>query len=290
MSSHLGNRLVLSFNHHPMTRVIRSLAFVAIAFSSWLPLKAQLPTSVDIGLQHDAGNQLLRVSLRANDLAFSSLLSNLVFTVRWQESSAATLAFGSGAWCPPPSVSFPMSASAAVTPGNGYHYRTWTAIGLASLGDLVDDGGCEQSLPADAWVEVYAIPVNNDPGGTIFEIADDAYANDNNRGYFVSLEGIDRTGGIFSFSTEVMEAAPAQAMDVILQPNPANAFTTLVCSDATSSAAWIEVIASDGRTVMSLSAWRSGTTLDISALETGAYRVRISDGTRIQVQPLIVAR
>lgn len=273
-----------------MNRVTRCLTLLAIACIGSLSLKAQLPTSVDISLQHDEGNQLLRVSLRANDLAFSSLLSNLVFTVRWDEASAATLAFGSSAWCPPPSVSFPMSASAAVVPGNGYRYRTWTAIGLASLGDLVDDGGCEQSLPADTWVEVYTIPVSNDPGGTVFGIADDAYANDNNRGYFVSLEGLDRTGGIFNFSTEVMDASPTKEMGVILQPNPANGFTMLVFPDATYMATWVEVVASDGRIAMSASARRSGSVLDLSALEAGAYRVRVFDGAGIQVRPLIIAR
>lgn len=55
--------------------------------------------------------------------------------------------------------------------GNGYRYRTYNAIGFTMLGDLVDDGGCEQSLLAGTWIQVYSIPINSDPGGSVFEIA-----------------------------------------------------------------------------------------------------------------------
>jgi len=249
---------------------------------------AQLPTSVDISMQHDVANQMLRINLRANDLAFSSLLSNLVFTVRWPESSTATLAFGSSAWCPLPSVALPMAGSAALAPGNGYRYRTWTSIGLATLGAIEDEGGCSQSLPADEWVEVYAIPINNEPGGTVYDIADDDYVNDNNRAYFISLEGVDRTGDIFTFSTEAAGGDDVQAPSLLLQPNPADASVTLSGPGAVNGSVRVRVIASDGRMMIDQNAARFPFTFDVSGLAGGVYNVIVEGGESVRTVPLII--
>lgn len=266
------------------------LAGIAAALAGALSSMAQLPSSVDISMQHDEANQMLRINLRANDLAFSSLLSNLVFTVRWPESSTASLAFGSSTWCPLPSVAFPMSGSAAVTPGNGFHYRTWTSIGLATLGSIEDEGGCSQSLPADEWVEVYSIPINNEPGGTVYDIADDTYASDNNRGFYVSLEGVNRTGGIFTFSTEAIAAAPVVAPSLQLQPNPADVTVMLNGPVPVSGISRIRIIASDGRVMIDQRASRLPLSFEVSGLAIGIYNVTVEDASYVRTLPLIIKR
>jgi hypothetical protein len=250
---------------------------------------AQLPTSVDISLDHDPGNQVLRVRLRANDSSFNELLSSVVFTIRWSEASTAALGFGASPWCPSPSVAFPVTPSSMQMPGNGYKYRSWTSIALVAISDLIDDGGCEQSLPADEWVIVHEIPVSNDPGGTAFEIAADQWTLDNNRAYFISLNGVDATGSIFTSSTgsSVPEAA---AMGFTIQPNPANQFITLSYPEGTSGLWQAEVFDAAGRSAMLTNGQQWPAVIDVNGLNPGAYSATLSVNGSLRTERFIISR
>ena len=149
--------------------------------------QAQLPV-VDIDLVPGPTANQLDVRLRANGASFDEIISNLVFTVRWPDSSPATLSLGSSPWCTS-NQAFPLGPSAQQTPGNGFKYRTWTTVGQAQIGDLIDDGGCEESLPANTWVTVWRINVSNNTGCTAFNIVNDTWTLANNRNFFVSLNG-----------------------------------------------------------------------------------------------------
>ncbi|MBK6342674.1 MAG: T9SS type A sorting domain-containing protein [Flavobacteriales bacterium] len=250
---------------------------------------AQLPTNVDISLDHDPANQLLRVRFRANDLSFNELLSSVVFTIRWSESSTATLGFGASPWCPSPSVAFPVTPSSVQTPGNGYKYRTWTSIALVALGDLIDDGGCEQSLPADEWVIVHEIPISNDPGGTAFEIAADQWTLDNNRAYFVSLNGVDATGSIFNSSTGFSYPESATT-GFTIQPNPANQFITLSLPERTAGLWQAEVFDAAGRSTMLSNGQHWPAVIDVKSLKPGVYSATISVSGSLRTERFIIAR
>lgn len=247
---------------------------------------AQLPV-VDISLEHDQPNSQLLVHLRANDFDFGELLSNLVFTVRWQESSAATLSFGTSNWCPAPSAAFSPAPSAMVTPGNGFKYRTWNSVGLALLSDIQDDGGCNQTMLANTWTHVLTIPVSNDPGGTVFEIAVDQYALDNNRGFFVSLNGLASTGEVYSISTEVPELVDARET-LAIAPNPTN---NLVSIHWPEDGAWVlEVYDSTGR--MLQRSRYSGTLGMFSAegMAIGSYEMRVLGSGAMRTATMVVVR
>ncbi|MFZ1694918.1 MAG: T9SS type A sorting domain-containing protein [Flavobacteriales bacterium] len=263
--------------------------FLAAAFStSWIGVQAQLPSSVDISLEHDAGNQALLVSLRANDNPFDGVVS-LVFTIRWPESSAATLGIGSSPWCPAPSVAFPVAPTSMVTPGTGYKYRTWTVVGLALLGAIEDDGGCEQSLLADEWTVVYSIPINNDPGGTAFEVSEDAWTEDNNRSYFISGAGVNVTGAVISGSTESTVIEASGGSTLVLQPNPAA--NDLMVSGSGMNGAWrTEVLDAAGRVALGASGAQWPIRLDVSTLPNGAYTLVVSGSQSIHTTPLLIAR
>ncbi len=229
----------------------------------------------------DVGAGVLRVSLRSNNQPFGAVLSGLVFTIRWPESSSATLGVGTSAWCPP-SQAFQPGPSATVTPGNGYKYKTWTATGAAALNSLVDDGGCGQTLLADTWTEVLVIPVNTG-AGTFFQLTNDAYTAqpDVNRNFFISLNGIEEnalgdplTGTICSTTTTV--DTPTLATEGLgIQPNPATsnirvtapegAFERLTITDAT------------GRVVLDERWYASsfGQELDVATLAAGTYSVQL---------------
>ncbi|MBK8228157.1 MAG: T9SS type A sorting domain-containing protein [Flavobacteriales bacterium] len=269
------------------SRLQRS-AWLAAAAIFLGPASAQLPTSVDISLDHDPGNQMLHVRFRANDFSFNELLSSVVFTIRWPESSTATLGFGASPWCPSPSVAFPVTPSSMQTPGNGYKYRTWTSIALVAIGDLIDDGGCEQSLPADEWEIVYDIPISNDPGGTAFEIAADQWTLDNNRAYFVSLNGVDATGAIFSTSTG--SAIPEAATGFTIQPNPANQFIALSSPEGTSGLWQAEVFDAAGRSAMLANGQHWPAVIDVKSLMPGSYSAVLSVNGSLRTERFIIAR
>ncbi|HRH39384.1 MAG TPA: hypothetical protein PK760_13620, partial [Flavobacteriales bacterium] len=121
-----------------------------------------------------------------------------MFTVRYVDTSPATLGVGSSVWCPAPTVAFQPSPSALVTTG-GFKYRTYTSVGTAQIGDIQDNGGCGDAgaiLPADTWTTVFTINVSNNTGCTAFQITNDSYTAANNRNYFCSLGGTGLTGTI----------------------------------------------------------------------------------------------
>lgn len=246
---------------------------------------------VDISMQHDAGAGQLNISLRANGLDFSQLVSNLVFTVRWEESSLATLGFGSSAWCPAPNQALPIAPSAMETPGNGYRYRTYNAIGFTMLGDLIDDGGCEQSLLADTWTVVYTIPINNDPGGTSYEIATDQFATDDNRLYYISLNGSNQTGAVFTFST-ALETDAALGSPAILSvlPNPASGPVTVNLPIEPSGTCQAELVDATGRIARSWSILSRSSLVNTEGLRPGVYVVRVRDGSGSYAAPLVIER
>ncbi|MEZ4756819.1 MAG: T9SS type A sorting domain-containing protein [Flavobacteriales bacterium] len=163
-------------------------AAASLLFLAGGAVRAQLPTSVDIDLVPGPNANQMDVRLRANGNSFDQVISNLVFTVRWPDTSPATVGLGSSPWCTS-NQAFPLGPSAQVTPGNGFKYRTYTAVGNAQLGWLIDDGGCETSLPADTWVTVWRLSVSNNTGCTEFNIVNDTYTNANNRNFFISLNG-----------------------------------------------------------------------------------------------------
>jgi len=264
----------------------------------WTGASAQDFPIVDISLQHDAVNEQLHISLRANQFAFGEIVSNLVFTIRWPGSSPATLSFGSSAWCPAPSQGLPLGPSAQVAPGNGFNYRTWSSVGQAWLSAPLDDSGCGQVLPADAWVEVFTIPVVNDLGGTVFEIADDQFALDDNRSYYISLNGESITGNgesitgeIYSFSTgTVQRDEPVLAISLL--PNPTNGVVILTAAVQSATPLAIEVYDPAGRGILkTLRPSVIGThreTIDMSTFSDGVYMVQVRVGDQISQHRLVV--
>ncbi|MBK9175650.1 MAG: T9SS type A sorting domain-containing protein [Flavobacteriales bacterium] len=248
---------------------------------------AQFPL-VDVSLEHDQANDQLKISLRANDFDFGDIVSNMVFTVRWLESSPATLGFGTSEWCPSPTTALPLAPSAMVTPGNGFKYRTWNAIGLAALSEIQDNGGCGQTLLADTWTQVFTIAVNNDLGGTVFTIAEDQYAIDNNRTFYVSLNGQPSTGSVYTFSTMVAPIAPQSHHVLSLWPNPSTGLVMVDWSAHAPAIMGLEVLDATGRVVRRWGAIPPPRTLDLQGIGAGAYYVRAIAGEEVFQAPLVL--
>lgn len=248
---------------------------------------AQLPL-VDISLEHDQANNQLKISLRANDFDFGDIVSNLVFTVRWPESSTATLGLGFSDWCPSPTSALPLAPSATVTPGNGFKYRTWTAIGLSPLSEIQDNGGCGQTLLSGTWTQVFTIAVNNDPGGTVFTIAEDQFVLDENRSFYVSLNGVPNTGGVYTFSTAVAPIALPLHPNLSVQPNPSDGVMRLSWGESLPATMEVQVVDAVGRVVKRWNAIPSNHTLDVRDLGPGAYHVWATGRGVVLHAPIVI--
>ena len=164
----------------------RTLA-VLFASSAALTASAQVPTSVDIDLVDNSSTDSLEVRLRANGSGFSELVTGLTFTIAWPSTSAATL----GARTMPCFDGIPLAPVAQITDG-ALHYVTYNAFSISLLSDA-----CPDALwPAGEWVVLMRVKVNGLDGCIPFNAVNDAYTAAENRDYYISLNGLERTGVI----------------------------------------------------------------------------------------------
>lgn len=173
-----------------------------------LTAKAQLPL-LDITLAPNANNEL-EVKVRP-DQAFGGLFSSLVFTVRWETASGAGLDVPVQAM--PAMAYMPISLSGTVMTDGAFSYATYAGFGFAPLTSF------GASWVAGTEYTVATLPVLN--GTSVFEISADSYTQGINGGYFVSLNGSDQTGVIYSTSTGVA-AGTALPEGLQVMPNPSN--------------------------------------------------------------------
>ncbi|MBS1937900.1 MAG: hypothetical protein JSS84_08845, partial [Bacteroidetes bacterium] len=148
-----------------------------------------IPSSVDIRLVPGSAGDLMNIQIKAHSsTSFGGIFSALTVTVRYSASSGASLGPATSfcnAWS-----SFP--ASPVVT-NNGTAYRTYNGFGLTRLDQLPGDGGCGTSLAPETWFTVATVQV---VGGacTAFTLGNDAYTQQSNRNYYISMGGWDVTG------------------------------------------------------------------------------------------------
>jgi hypothetical protein len=186
-------------------RVFSGLAALGIAGS------ACAQPIVDIVLAEN-GNSQIEVRLRPHG-PFDGVISNVVFTLRWQEQLSPALSMVG--LVHPQSEYLPIAASAIVNGGNGYQYRTFSAVSFAPMNDFgyAWEGGIEYPV---CTLDVLA------PGAEV-AIVNDEFTQAFNRNYFVSLNGLPRTGAIYQ---SVIPPVHAMALnngngfiDVLLTPD-----------------------------------------------------------------------
>lgn len=146
---------------------------------------AQMPTSVDIDLVDNSSADSLEVRLRSNGSAFSDLVTGLTFTIQWPSTSAATL----GGRTMPCFDGIPLSPTPQQTDG-AYHYVTYNAFSVSLLSDACPGA----TWPADEWVTLMRVKVNGVDDCLAFNVINDAWTAANNRDFYVSLNGLEKTG------------------------------------------------------------------------------------------------
>ena len=252
------------------------LASCLLAFSN--PASAQ--PNVDIGL-YDNGSGQLQVRLRP-DGPFDALVSSIVFTIRWSDASGATLGLVSQQ--SPESLYLPTGKSGPMQTNGGYRYQVFAGVSLVTLLDA------ETTWVGGEEIILCQIPVN---GSAYFEIVNDAWTGDvgNNGDFYISLNGQNRTGVIYSISTQVTRTEELTT-GMTLLPNPTEGTARLTLSVADGDQVAVEVFDLTGRCILKtlrtdvVGLYRE--TLDLSANADGVYLVKVKVGDATRTQRLVV--
>ncbi len=170
-----------------MRRSSPALALSLLALALPSSILAQLPASVDIDLADNPTTDSLEIRVRANGATFNELVTGLTFTISWPASSPATL----GGRRVPCDLAIPITPTPTVVNG-GLQYRTYNAFGTSLMADECPGS----TFQSDQWVLLMRVKVNGLTTCTAFNIVNDAFTAANNRNFFVSLNGVDRTGNI----------------------------------------------------------------------------------------------
>lgn len=239
------------------------ILFAAAALFAAPVINAQ--DQVDIGLYRNADQLEVRVRPATS---FTGIFSSLVFTIRWDRSTEATL--GAIAQSGAPSMYIPVSKSGAPRQHGTFNYQVYAGFGMSPLEAL------ETSWTAGTEYVIASIPVS---GKGEFELVNDAYTADatNNADYYVSLGGVDRTGIIYKGLATAEEDG-----SVSIQPNPNNgqfifSFTTAEPTDVT-----VEVVNALGQSVFNETLREFQGTyrkeMDLTSMSNGVYYLKVKRG------------
>lgn len=152
---------------------------------------AQLPT-IDMTMS-DNGQGQLEFRIRSSE-HYDEIMSGLTFTVRWP--AAAGIALDTAVRCYPFQDVVPVNAVAVATNGE-YMYRTFNGFSIMMLSDIgyAWEAGMEYAIAtADILVP-----------GTQFELVDDSWTDANNRSFFCSLGGLERTGSYYTSAMPLVD-------------------------------------------------------------------------------------
>jgi hypothetical protein len=254
-------------------RVTRILLAGALALVAFVP-NALAQGRVDIGLYRAGGNLEVRVRPEAD---FDGIFSSLVFTIRWDRSTGATL--GDMVQEDPARQYIPILRSGNVRESGSTNYQVYAGFGMSAMASH------SARWRAGEEVVIATIPVT---GKADFELVNDAFTNEaaNNANYYVALGGADRTGVIFKSMTTADEDN-----GVLIRPNPNNGQFTFSFTVAGPTDLTVDVLNSLGQSVYTES--RTGfegnfrKEMDLTAMSTGAYYLRIKRGEQITTHKVV---
>ncbi len=241
-------------------------------------LRAQLPT-VDITLVQTVEGPV-EVRIRP-DGPFDGLMSSIVFTVRWADGQAN---LGTVQQFSPVNFYCGVTKSGPEQVSNGFRYQVFAGFGFVPLSDV-----------PTAWTggeEIVLCRINVINGTSAFNIVDDDWTNDinNNGNYFISLNGQDRTGEIYTISTAAEEVL-ASSGEVIMAPVPADRMLSITMPGEHAGPVDLRVTDAAGRMVRQEKLVFQGdvpVTVDVSALPAGAYVLHLLSAAGSNAQRIVV--
>lgn len=259
--------------------LLRSACVALLLLTGQFAVAQGLPL-VDITLV-DNGNNELEVRIRP-DADFDGYFASTVFTIRWNASDNANL--GVVQQVPPVSQYFNTAQSGPETDDNGYRYQIFAGFGGAQNLSML-------GLPWTAGAEytLLVIPVLN--GTSFFEIVNDTWTDANNGGYYVSLNGQDRTGIIYGISTGV-EMGPATEGLLQAVPNPTSGEVSITIEQKVPGSVRLELINASGQVVWNKALSNvSGVqrhAVDFSGMAKGAYTLRSVSEEAVRTQRMVL--
>lgn len=255
----------------------RSLLVAALCASAYAAT-AQLPT-VDITMHRNVAGDL-EVYVRP-DQYFDGVFSSLVFTIRWAEADGISL--GSVSQPMPQMIYCTTSKSGTEQTSGAYRYQVFAGFGSVAMTNVA------ASWQAGEEVLICSVDVPTTAGS--FELVNDAWTAGANGNYFVSLNGENRTGVIYTFSTGVDAAERASAGPVVW-PNPTTG--RLFVQGLPDGIAELEVTDAAGRSWLREQRNFAGGTmdrpLDLTGLASGGYVLGVRSGHGSWSYAIIVTR
>lgn len=242
--------------------LMKTLATVGLSLSL-LPAVGQSDNKVDIGLFRNGDKLEVRVRPTA---AFDGIFSSIVFTVRWDRSSGASL--GALRQEGPAAQYAPIVKSGGVREQGAFNYQVYAGFGITPL------SGFDVAWRPGQEVVLATIAVS---GKGEFEIVNDAYTAESavNANYYVSLGGRDQTGNIYKGLATAEEDGT-----VTILPNPNQGqfsfyFTTSKPTDVT-----VEVTNSIGQVVFNDNLRNFEGTyrkeMDLTSMSSGVYYLKLT--------------
>jgi hypothetical protein len=243
-----------------MNRSIRasflSLLFVASAFA------ATAQSAVDIGLYQNNG--MLEVKVRPQS-DFSGIFSSLVFTIRWDANSSASL--GESTQDADVASFMGVERSGNIREEGGFRYAVYAGFGMQPMSSR------GVNWQAGEEYTIASIPVS---GQGEFELVNDAYTAErrNNANFYAALGGTDRTGIIYKGLAPASEDG-----GVSIQPNPNNGRFTLSFANAQKGDVTVEIINTIGQSVFNETVrdleGNYKKEMDLTTMGAGSYYVKL---------------
>ncbi|MCB9193536.1 MAG: T9SS type A sorting domain-containing protein [Flavobacteriales bacterium] len=244
-----------------------------------LTLGASAQSPIDIGLFPGEEN-MLEVRIRPT-ADFDGVFSSLLFTLRWDAGSEA--APGPVEQTDLIAQYMPIHPSGPVVV-DGYHaYQVYAGFGIGPLTDLGVD------LRMNEEVVLARIPIS---GNASFAVVNDAWTGEltHNGDYYVSLNGLDKTGIIYKEATAVSEETAAASVSI--SPNPNDGRFTVTFPEGGSAPRDLVVVNSLGQRVRTerLNACTTGCrqAFDLAEFGPGLYHLEITTGNSTTTHRVIV--
>jgi len=158
----------------PMKRMThRSLLAVLCLFLASVGIQAQ---QVEAGI-FNPSDSTLEIRVKASTAVAGLPLSNIAFTIRWQDSYAVSL--GDAV-----SPVYSLSKQGGEQVSGAYRYQKFAAATAQTI-----------TWPENTEISLMTVPVVQSGQGTgSFELIDDAWTDTNNSSYYVEVSGLDKTG------------------------------------------------------------------------------------------------
>jgi hypothetical protein len=254
-----------------MIRTAYSL-LVAGALALTLPAQAQSP--VDVGLFQNGSR--LEVRVRPNS-DFSGIFSSLVFTIRWDRATGATLGdlVQEGA----SATYMPVMRSGGVHEDGAYNYQIFAGFGYEPMQNT------GETWEAGREYVLLSVPVT---GKADFELINDSWTAElrHNGNYYVSLGGRDMTGVIYKDLANASDDG-----SILIQPNPNSGMFAFSFGVMDMSDVRVELVNTLGQSVYSdtMRGFQGNyrREMDLSGMSNGVYYLKVTRGDRTDVEKVI---